>query len=258
MVNKRTSPETSTKMNLGSKKNSLLKRNYTKSQKTMSLKPSLEGTQNFFIKPHQSGVKQAQIKPSKYSEEEKTQEVSGNISSLKVDNIGKPKDRNIEAKNFNEKKPFDKKQYRFKKYSKKYKLQQWEEKRKNSLLHEYHQSLKNDDEPKFDVQKIYEQYEERFDENNVNVSKTDIPEQKHKKKLFLKPHERYQLLREEKQKKMEEFKQRREERENAILQAKKKRIEKNKKLSQKTKKGQPIMKYRMEMLLEQIEKSLKN
>ncbi|KAF2896618.1 hypothetical protein ILUMI_09561 [Ignelater luminosus] len=179
------------------------------------------------------------------------------------------------------KKPFDKKKWRLQKYSKKYKLQQWEEKRKKAVLHQYYKQVK-DDEPKFDVKKIYEQYkdededdvnkqEETENENNLN---RDIVEEQHnlakdepgeseinamttrKKKAFKKAHLEYKRIQEEKQQKKEEIKTKKAEKAEALKQYKQKKLEKYKKLNKKTKKGQPIMKYRMEMLLEQIQKSV--
>lgn len=44
----------------------------------------------------------------------------------------------------------------------------------------------------------------------------------------------------------------------ALNKYKQKKTEKYKKLSKKTKKGQPVMKYRLEMLLEKIEKNYKS
>lgn len=46
------------------------------------------------------------------------------------------------------------------------------------------------------------------------------------------------------------------EREQAILQSKKTRLERIKKLTQKTKKGQPVMKGRIEILLQKIQKQV--
>ena len=48
------------------------------------------------------------------------------------------------------------------------------------------------------------------------------------------------------------------ERELAIEKSKKKRLERIKKLTQKTKKGQPVMKGRIEILLEKIQRQVAN
>lgn len=169
----------------------------------------------------------------------------------------------------NIKKPFDKKTYRLKKYSKKYKIDQWEQKRKRAVLNEYYKQIKNDN-TEYDVQKIYEQYdeeekeqgsssiqEENDNENNPNedLSK-DKPQRMSRKKVFMKSHEEFQRVREENARRMEEIEKKKAERAEIIKQQKLKRLERNRLLNQRTRKGQPIMKHRMEMLLEQIQHSL--
>lgn len=220
------------------------------SQKRISnIKPSSGGS-NFFIKSSNTKNEPSELHSpgtSNFTKKEETQ-----TSSIK-------------------KRSFDKKQYRFQKYSKKYKLQQWEEKRKKRLLHEYRQSLKNKHEPQLNVDQIYETYESEppglcpsknigVEENPgdlTNYTESEIPQYNKQKKTFLKPHQRYQQIKDENRTKTEEVQRKNEERELAIQKAKKERFHRNKKLSQKTKKGQPIMKYRMELLLEKIEKTLK-
>lgn len=203
--------------------------------------------------------------PSKHSDNKGKQ--SQSVTPIQIsDKIGITPQKKELSDNIEKKKTFNKKEYRFKKYSKKYKLLQWEEKRKKTLLREYHRSLKNEKNQILDVSEIYDKYSDdpsietsRHEENkdNINVDNESVEPQKKKKKPFLKPHERYQQIREEKQKKMEEMMRKKAEREEAINKARKERFERNKKLSRKTKKGQPIMKYRIEMLLDKIEKSLK-
>lgn len=165
------------------------------------------------------------------------------------------------------KKPFDKKKWRIQKYSKKYKLEQWENERKKTVLQEYYKQIK--DEPKYDVQKIYEQYGEEDDnENNLNKdlqesrnevqheSKVQLGSSKQKLKRFKKAGEQFQRLKEDAIKRNEEMANEKLKREEAKNQYKAQKLDKLKKLNKKTKKGQPIMKYRMEMLLEQIQKSM--
>lgn len=55
---------------------------------------------------------------------------------------------------------------------------------------------------------------------------------------------------------MEDANRRREEREEALRKYKEKKLRNFKLLSKKTKKGQPVMKGRIEMLLEKIQQSL--
>ncbi|KAJ8978810.1 hypothetical protein NQ317_018900 [Molorchus minor] len=179
-----------------------------------------------------------------------------------------------------EKRPFDKKKYRLKKYSKKFKLQQWEQKREKAVLRGYYKSIK-EDEPKFDVESIYKEAEEGEDdtsnandkineenENNLNESinkeaagseDESVPSSSKRKKgkAFKKAYQEFERIKGEKNKKKEEFLRKKAEKEEALKVYKKNKLEKFKKLSRKTKKGQPIMKERMELLLEKIQNSLK-
>lgn len=175
-----------------------------------------------------------------------------------------------EKEGTSKKKPFDKKKYRLKKYSKKYKIDQWEQKRKRTVLNEYYKQIK-DDKTTSDVQKIYEQYdseenegsssvqEKNDNENNLNE---DLSMKKrrgtNRKKVFKKSHEEFQQVREENARRKEEIEKKEAERAEIIKQQKLKRFERNKLLNKKTRKGQPIMKHRMEMLLEQIQHSLES
>lgn len=61
----------------------------------------------------------------------------------------------------------------------------------------------------------------------------------------------------EKLKKKEEIKRKQLEKEEALKKYKEKRAETYKKLCKKTKKGQPVMKDRMELLLQKIQSTIK-
>lgn len=162
----------------------------------------------------------------------------------------------------NTKKPFDKKKWRLQKYSKKYKLEQWEEKRKKAVLKEYYQQVKDD--AKIDVQKIYEQYDS--DEEKVSNPKKNyvqhpdyVPPENVSPKKVKSTKKKVQLelerLKQEKQAKKEELLKKKQEREEALKLYKENKMKKQKKLNKKTKKGQPVMKGRIEMLLEKIQNS---
>lgn len=173
------------------------------------------------------------------------------------------------------KRPFDKRKWRLRKYSKKYKLEQWEEKRKKTVLREYYKQIK-DDENKYDIQKIYDEGDDEdltVDNENENNLNADIKigqetlksndminnqsgTKSKRKKAFQKAHLEYERIKEEKKQKKEEFKRKKAERDEALKQYKEKKITKFKVLSRKTRKGQPIMKDRMEMLLAQIQDNL--
>ncbi|KAI4468757.1 rrna processing [Holotrichia oblita] len=174
------------------------------------------------------------------------------------------------------KKPFDKKKWRLQRYSKKYKLQQWEENRKKVILREYYRETKDNSDPKINVQKIYEEAEQEDsdlikigqleNENNLNSEIVNDDNSEHtkevvtrnKRKPRLNAYQEFQRLKDEKKRKKEEIQQKKEERDKALKEYKKEKTRKYKKLNKKTSKGQPVMKYRMQMLLEQIQKSVSN
>lgn len=66
----------------------------------------------------------------------------------------------------------------------------------------------------------------------------------------------YERVKELKEQEKQERAEKRKEREEAIKKSKQQRIERIKKLTQKTKKGQPVMKGRIEILLEKIQKQM--
>lgn len=155
----------------------------------------------------------------------------------------------------NGKKPFDKKAYRFKKYSKKYKLEQWEEQRRKKLLHEYHKNVK--DNP---IAGIYKP--KSFDEDTPDsvqigrfVKHPDLLEKELRKTIqepLSKAKVQFNKVKEEKLQKQRDKEVAREERMQKLQEYKKKKQDRFKKLSKKNKKGQPVMSSRMELLLEKI------
>lgn len=177
--------------------------------------------------------------------------------------------------NNEEKKPFDVKRWRLKKYSKKYKLDQWQEKQKKSVLKEYYKAVNKDNQPKFDVQKIYDQYDsdnelkEAKEPNDLDgattrskKSKLDVLKEPGKPKEVSKPkkasaqkmaQDEYKRILEEKKLKREERLKQNEQKKEALQKYKQNKIEKYKKMNKKTRKGQPVMRDRMQMLLEQIQ-----
>lgn len=177
-------------------------------------------------------------------------------SDEKVDSGKSPQEKSIQKDKTDKsvKKPFDKKLWRLQKYSKKYKLQEWEDKRKKAVLRGYYRKVK--EESDFDVKKIYEEEEGATSIKGSNEINED--NLKKKGKAFKKAQQEFERIKGEKEAKKEEFLRRRKEKEEALKEYKRKKNEKFKKLNRKTKKGQPIMKERMEMLLEQIQNSLKN
>ncbi|KAI8432640.1 hypothetical protein MSG28_013619 [Choristoneura fumiferana] len=157
-----------------------------------------------------------------------------------------------------EKKPFDKKAYRLKKYSKKYKLEQWEEQRKKVLLRNLQKELKNDEvtgtyKPKtFDEDVTDGQEVGRFVRHPDFLGKENVAA---KKKPFLSAREKQEKIKQEKLEKQQQVQKAIEEKKQKLEAYRKKKQEKFKKLSRKTKKGQPVMTGRLELLLEKIQKN---
>lgn len=156
-----------------------------------------------------------------------------------------------------DKKPFDKKAYRLKKYSKKYKLEQWEEQRKKRLMRDYQKELKHEI-----VSGTYKPVS--FDEDVTDgslgkyVRHPDIIEKekvaiKTKRDPFQRAKEQYNKVKQEKERKKQEIERVKEERNQKLQEYKKKKHERFKKLSKKTKKGQPMMMGRLELMLEKIQ-----
>jgi hypothetical protein len=75
---------------------------------------------------------------------------------------------------------------------------------------------------------------------------------------YQKAEEEYKRQQEEKAAKLQEAQRRREEKSQAITRYRAKKSEVYKKLSKKTKKGQPVMKGRMEMLLHKLQQELRS
>lgn len=159
----------------------------------------------------------------------------------------------------NDKKPFDKKSYRLKKYSKKYKLEQWEEQRKKKLIREYQKDVKTDptvgsykpksfDEDTTDSQDVgkYVRHPDIIEKENIAV--------KPKRDPFKKAKDHFNKIKDDKIKKREELEKVIAERNKKLQEYKKNKHERFKKLSKKNKKGQPMMTGRMELLLEKIQK----
>lgn len=170
------------------------------------------------------------------------------------------KNRDLKEKETkNEKKPFDKKTYRLKKYSKKYKLEQWEEQRKKRLLQEYQKSIKNDPMAGKYVPKSFDDEVDSVTEAGKFVRHPDVLAkqeitQARKKDPFLKAKEQLNKVKQEKQEKKMQLEREKEERNQKLQEYKKKKTERFKKLSKKNKKGQPMMTGRLELLLEKIQK----
>lgn len=250
-----------------------------KNVKTKNTKSSNKTHESFLVKidNHQAETKAKQSNSTECGFFVTSNENNDASSSSRNKNIKRKRDN----KKIESKKPFDKKRWRLQRYSKKYKLDQWEDKRKKVVLRQYYREIKDEDN-KFDVQKIYNEEEERSNndavttkeenenENNLNVdvhmgqssgSMKDVSKKNSKSikgRAFKKAHLEFERIKQEKQRKREEMNKKKAERDEALKAYNEKKFKKFKVLSKKTKKGQPIMKGRMEMLLEQIQYNMTN
>ncbi|XP_050436589.1 thyroid transcription factor 1-associated protein 26 homolog [Adelges cooleyi] len=144
----------------------------------------------------------------------------------------------------NKKKPFDKKKWRTKQYSKKQKIQEWEERRKKAVIKKYYKELSETDSQK------------NKNISNNNESKSSLGSMRFNP--FKEAQEHYNRLQEDKKARRLEASKRKEEIQKALETYKNKKKYKNKKLCKNTRKGQPVMKGRLELLLEKIEADVCN
>ncbi|KAJ8710667.1 hypothetical protein PYW08_009182 [Mythimna loreyi] len=214
---------------------------------------------SFFMK-----MKRDNDKPTK-----KNQEDVGDPKNKRQNEFNKNRDGLDLNKQAKEKKPFDKKAYRLKKYSKKYKLEQWEEQRKKRLLREYHKDTKNDptigtykaktfDEDAPDGKQEpgkYVRHPDLVEKDNLFEKEDSVANTNTKKDPYRKAKEHFNKVKQEKLEKQEERQKIKEQKQQKLQEYKKKKNERFKKLSKKTKKGQPVMTGRLELLLEKIQNS---
>lgn len=202
--------------------------------------------------------------PNKKKDIKPAQEKKKEFNQKRQEQFNKNRGVNNEEKEKNgDKKPFDKKAYRLKKYSKKYKLEQWEEQRKKKLLREYNKEVKDNAvagsyKPKnFDEDTTDGNEVGRFVRHPDFIAKVNEEVEKPKfikKDKFQKAKEQFDKIKEAKLAKKEQFEKAKEEKRQKIQEYHKKKQERFKKLSKKTKKGQPVMTGRLELLLEKIQK----
>ncbi|XP_033196489.2 uncharacterized protein LOC117160124 [Bombus vancouverensis nearcticus] len=144
----------------------------------------------------------------------------------------------------NGKQPFNKKQYRLQKYSNKYKVSQWEQRRKKAVVREFYKQIGKDQ------QQNLKKFAFEADDQNEH--------EKHQRKIsaFHKARQEFLDRRNEQQRQEEKACRVKAEREEALKRYKEKRMQTYKQLSRKTRKGQPVMNVRIEMLLEKIQQQV--
>merc|ERR1719251_126213 len=135
-------------------------------------------------------------------------------------------DRNSEV---TEKKLFNKKKWREKKYGHGHKVDQWKDKHKLAAKMKYKRLLKK---------------EEKNNPNFVSVNKENNPTREKNKKTtsaFTKAINKFEEQNSKKRQKQEEFLRKQEEKKAAVKKYKEKKAERLKILNAKTKRGQPKM-----------------
>ncbi|CAH1403476.1 unnamed protein product [Nezara viridula] len=128
------------------------------------------------------------------------------------------------------------------KLNKKVKVQLWEQRRQKNFKRRYNKEFKrNEITPN-------EEYKEKGEpsENNQRMG------------VFKAAHLEIKRRKEEKQRLLQEKLQKKKEIEQAMNEYKKKKAEKFKKLSRKTKRGQPVMRDRIQLLFEEIKQKISN
>jgi len=163
----------------------------------------------------------------------------------------------------NEKKKFDKKAYRTKKYDNKAKLEDWKEKRKVSMQHKYKKMLKKEGKAAHNVMEIYKQFESTNPAGSETPSGLDNGTRQKKQSTKVIKHsslnrakQRFEEKKAAAARKQEEFQQKQKERAEALKKYRQKKDLRFKKLSAKTRKGQPLMGGRIELLLEKIQEQM--
>lgn len=177
-----------------------------------------------------------------------------------VSKFPKSKDVRQDSKTFESvKKPFDKKKWRTKKYSNKYKIEQWEDKRKKAVLRSYYRELKQSSSPHKTTSK-----ESDLDKSlgqtstvvNDDLNLTRTSNVRRMDNTSKKAHLEFLRIKEEKRKSKEEALKKKEEKKKAIEMSRQKKTEKFKRYNKRNKKGQPIMKDRIELLLEKLQHNM--
>ncbi|KAK3919817.1 Thyroid transcription factor 1-associated protein 26-like protein [Frankliniella fusca] len=157
--------------------------------------------------------------------------------------------------------PFDKSKWRQKKYSHKSKVQEFEEKRRKSALHKYYKELKKshlNPPEKHGNCGSWSEFQEEISQvlSNGLAAAGRFAEVNQESNPFEKAKEELEKRKKEKDERIAMKQKQKAERADALQKYKKDKIRKYMKLKKKTKKGQPVMAGRMELLLEKIQKKM--
>ncbi|XP_014277100.1 uncharacterized protein [Halyomorpha halys] len=163
------------------------------------------------------------------------------MSSVNMDRTAR-NDRNSNISVKNDKKA-DRKKYINYQLNNKVKVQLWEQRRQKNFKRRYNKEYKRNK-----SSEAIEEHTEQIDtsENNGRLG------------IFKAAQLEIQRKKEEKRRLFQEKLQKKNEIEQAISEYKKKKAEKFKKLSKKTKRGQPVMRDRIQLLYEEIKQKVSN
>ncbi|XP_076450075.1 uncharacterized protein LOC143286403 [Babylonia areolata] len=149
-------------------------------------------------------------------------------------------------------------------YKRQGKKDEVKEKWKKKIMHDYNKLKRKPQPAGLDVQKLYEEMSDSDDEPKSvdpapqGSSSTSVPREKFDRKKeasrFSRAQWEHQKKAEKKRQKYEEILKKKREKEAALEHYRAKKKAKFLKMCKKTPKGQPIMKYRIHHLLDQIEK----
>lgn len=148
-------------------------------------------------------------------------------------------------------------------------VNQWEERRKKAILHRFYKELNKDQQNSAEASLNFSETFKNADKTTRCVKRNRfsstsclilikfvcVNSKSKKSYAFFKAKQEYQRKQEEKKKRREEALRVKAEREEALKKYKEKKLRNFKVLSKKTRKGQPVMKGRIEMLLDKIQQS---
>ena len=159
-----------------------------------------------------------------------------------------------------EKKFFDKKAYRIKKYDKKVKVDEWKNKRQTFMTHKY-KKLQKKLGPGLDIEKIYNE-NKPLNSKPGHATQTSPSQGRGLKPGYKKPtsldkaKKMFEQKKNERSKKEAEFQRRQAEKLAKQKIYKEKKDKRYKTIKAKTKNGQPLMGGRIDLLLERIQQTM--
>ncbi|XP_043487336.1 thyroid transcription factor 1-associated protein 26 homolog [Polistes fuscatus] len=146
------------------------------------------------------------------------------------------------------------KKYKMEKYSNKNKVDKWQFRTTLAILRDIYKQYHMDE---YGQLHKYDQ-QNKYGQQNKSEFKIEMSEPKKSLNFFDIARSAYLQKKADKKRKKEEMLRIKTEKEEALRKYKEKKMQKYKKLSKKTKKGQPVMKERIELLLQKIQQDKNN